>query len=66
WMRVMALRDWPAPNVGVEKHYGYAFQWFGLCALTVVLYGWFQVRPALGRLVNPPRSTGPQPSTRDQ
>ena len=47
------LRDWAAPNVGVDKHYGYAFQWFGLCALTVVLYTWFQVRPALKRFVNP-------------
>ncbi len=37
------LRDWAAPNLGVEKHYGYAFQWFGLCALVVGLYGWFQV-----------------------
>jgi len=36
------LRDWAAPNVGVEKHYGYAFQWFGLCVLTVGLYVWFQ------------------------
>lgn len=36
------LREWPAPNVGVDKHYGYAFQWFGLCALVVGLYGWFQ------------------------
>ena len=37
------LRDWAAPNVGVDKHYGYAFQWFGLCALTVGLYVWFQL-----------------------
>ena len=37
------LRDWPAPNLGVDKHYGYAFQWFGLCALVVFLYVWFQV-----------------------
>jgi len=36
-------RDWPAPALGVEKHYGYAFQWFGLAALVVVLYVWFQV-----------------------
>ncbi|NQW94322.1 MAG: SURF1 family protein [Polaromonas sp.] len=36
------LRDWAAPNVGVDKHYGYAFQWFGLCALVVGLYIWFQ------------------------
>ena len=37
------LRDWGAPNVGVDKHYGYAFQWFGLFALVVGLYAWFQV-----------------------
>jgi surfeit locus 1 family protein len=37
------LRDWAAPNVGVDKHYGYAFQWFGLCALVVGLYVWFQI-----------------------
>ena len=37
------LRDWAAPNVGVDKHYGYAFQWFGLCALVVGLYVWFQM-----------------------
>jgi surfeit locus 1 family protein len=36
-------RDWPAPNLGVDKHYGYAFQWFALCGLTAGLYGWFQV-----------------------
>lgn len=36
------LREWPAPNAGVDKHYGYAFQWFGLCALVVGLYAWFQ------------------------
>jgi surfeit locus 1 family protein len=48
------LRDWALPNVGVDKHYGYAFQWFALCALTVVLYGWFQVRPAVQSLQKPP------------
>ncbi len=37
------LRDWAAPNVGLDKHYGYAFQWFGLCALVVGLYIWFQI-----------------------
>ena len=36
-------RDWTAPNVGIDKHHGYAFQWFGLCALIVGLYLWFQV-----------------------
>lgn len=36
------LRNWPAPATGVAKHHGYAFQWFGLSALVVVLYVWFQ------------------------
>jgi surfeit locus 1 family protein len=36
-------RDWPAPSTGVAKHHGYAFQWFGLSALTVILYVWFQL-----------------------
>jgi surfeit locus 1 family protein len=34
------LRDWPQPDSGVAKHYGYAFQWFGLCATVLVLYVW--------------------------
>ena len=35
-------RDWPALDSGVAKHYGYAFQWFALCGLIMVLYAWFQ------------------------
>ncbi len=35
-------REWYEPASGVEKHYGYAFQWFALCALLVGLYIWFQ------------------------
>ncbi|WP_084153820.1 SURF1 family protein [Simplicispira psychrophila] len=38
-------RDWPAIQTGVEKHYGYAFQWFGLCTLVALLYVWFQLVP---------------------
>ena len=37
------LRDWPQINAGVHKHYGYAFQWFGLSVLVVLLYVWFQL-----------------------
>ena len=37
------LRDWPLAASGVDKHLGYAFQWFGLSALLVVLYVWFQI-----------------------
>ncbi len=39
------LRDWPQPDSGVSRHYGYAFQWFGLCALMIFLYVWFQILP---------------------
>ena len=37
------LRIWPRIAAGVEKHHGYAFQWFGLSALIAVLYVWFQI-----------------------
>jgi surfeit locus 1 family protein len=36
-------RDWPEIGSGVDKHYGYAFQWFGLSALIATLYVWFQI-----------------------
>ena len=36
-------RDWPAPALGIERHYGYAFQWFALSALIAFLYVWFQL-----------------------
>lgn len=42
-------RDWPAPALGIEKHYGYAFQWFGLAALVTILYVWFQILAPLRR-----------------
>ena len=37
------LRDWAPVNLGVDKHYGYAFQWFGIAALLSILTLWFQV-----------------------
>jgi surfeit locus 1 family protein len=46
------LRDWPAPTVGVHKHYGYAFQWFALSVLCLGLTVWFQfLRPRLTKKV---------------
>jgi surfeit locus 1 family protein len=36
-------RHWPIATVDVQKHYGYAFQWFALCALIAGLYVWFQI-----------------------
>ena len=50
-------RDWTPPKTGTDKHYGYAFQWFALCALVIGLYVWFQI-------INPRRAKrkhGPQP-----
>ena len=35
-------RAWPAVDAGVDKHYGYAFQWFALAALVLFLFVWFQ------------------------
>ena len=36
------LREWPRVTAGVQKHHGYAAQWFALCALAALLYLWFQ------------------------
>jgi surfeit locus 1 family protein len=36
-------RNWPAVALGVEKHYGYAFQWFALAGLILGLYFWFHI-----------------------
>jgi surfeit locus 1 family protein len=38
------VRSWPAPDFGVEKHYGYAFQWFALAATLAGFYGYTQFR----------------------
>jgi surfeit locus 1 family protein len=31
------LREWPRPDAGVEKHESYAFQWYSLAALAVIM-----------------------------
>ncbi|QNM96091.1 SURF1 family protein [Chitinimonas koreensis] len=31
-------RDWPAPGLGIEKHYAYAGQWFLFAALAAFLF----------------------------
>ena len=33
----LPVRDWPAPDLGADKHRGYAFQWYAL-ALTAFLF----------------------------
>lgn len=47
------LREWPLAGTGVDKHYDYAFQWFGLSALIAILYVWFQV---VRRFITPRRA----------
>ena len=40
-------RDWAPADLGADRHYGYAAQWFGLAALTLVLLavlGWRRAR----------------------
>lgn len=32
------IRDWPRPDTGVDKHLGYAFQWFSLCLALLAIY----------------------------
>lgn len=49
-------RDWPVVGAGVDKHYGYAFQWFGLCGLIALLYVWFQI---VRRFIRPSSQPAP-------
>jgi surfeit locus 1 family protein len=37
------VRQWPAPDVGVERHRSYALQWFALAALTAWLWFYYVV-----------------------
>lgn len=32
------VRDWPRPSTGVEKHRGYAFQWYALAATAIIFF----------------------------
>lgn len=40
------VRDWPRPDFGIAKHYGYAAQWFLFCGLIIFLFVFFHVRKA--------------------
>ncbi|MEY3513678.1 MAG: phosphoenolpyruvate--protein phosphotransferase, partial [Pseudomonadota bacterium] len=35
-------RNWPEITTGIEKHWGYAFQWFALAVVQLLLYFWYQ------------------------
>lgn len=54
-------RDWPAPKLGTDTHYGYAFQWFGLSALISALFVLFQLVPRLRRRAPSTTSVPPAP-----
>jgi surfeit locus 1 family protein len=41
-------RTWPRPDAGVDKHRGYAFQWYSLAALIAVLTLYFGGRALRG------------------
>lgn len=32
------LRDWPRPSLGIEKHRGYAFQWYALATMALIFF----------------------------
>lgn len=32
------VQDFPVPDFGIEKHYGYAFQWFTLMLTIIIIY----------------------------
>lgn len=32
------VRDWPRPSSGVDKHYGYAFQWYALAGTAFIFF----------------------------
>ena len=32
------VRDWPAPDLGIDKHRGYAFQWYALAAMAFLFF----------------------------
>ena len=38
-------RDWPAPDLGIERHRIYMVQWYTFAALALGLWAWFALRP---------------------
>jgi cytochrome oxidase assembly protein ShyY1 len=37
-MQDSLVRDWPRPSAGVDKHRGYAFQWYALAATAFIFF----------------------------
>ena len=42
------IRDWPAPDYGIETHRIYMLQWYAFALLAVILWLWFH-RPPIAR-----------------
>jgi len=38
------VRDWPRPDVGIERHIGYMVQWYTFAAMAAGLWLWFTFR----------------------
>ena len=38
------VRDWPQPDVGIERHIGYMVQWYTFAAMAAGLWLWFTFR----------------------
>jgi surfeit locus 1 family protein len=32
------VRDWPAPSLGIERHRGYAVQWYALALMALIFF----------------------------
>lgn len=43
------VRDWPRPDERIERHLGYAWQWFGFAVATVGIWLFFLLRPWFSR-----------------
>ena len=39
------VRDWTAPDIGIERHRIYMVQWYAFAAMALGLWLWFAVRP---------------------
>ena len=43
------VRDWPAPDFGIEKHWIYMLQWYSFAVLAIALWLWFWLKPRVLR-----------------
>ena len=39
------VRDWPAPDLGIERHRIYMVQWYAFAAMAFSFWAWFALRP---------------------